>query len=47
MAQRLALQVHRGGASPPSDQPIPMPIHVNPGVGEGPLGDEDAENFHP
>ncbi|MCB9592894.1 MAG: MFS transporter [Sandaracinaceae bacterium] len=47
MAQGLAWQVHRGGASPPSDQPIPMPIHVNPGVGEGPLGDEDAENFHP
>jgi hypothetical protein len=24
-----------------------MPRYVNPGVGEGPLGDEDANNFHP
>lgn len=28
-------------------QPIPMPVYANPGVGEGPLGVEDAENFHP
>lgn len=27
--------------------PRPMPIYANPGVGEGPLGDEDARNFHP
>lgn len=25
----------------------PTPVHVNPAVGEGPLGDEDARNFHP
>jgi hypothetical protein len=23
------------------------PVHANPGRGEGPLGDEDARNFHP
>jgi hypothetical protein len=25
----------------------PMPIYANPGLGEGPLGTEDAANFHP
>jgi hypothetical protein len=25
----------------------PMPIYANPGMGEGPLGEEDARNFHP
>lgn len=25
----------------------PMPVYVNPGEGEGPLGPEDARNFHP
>ena len=25
----------------------PMPVYVNPGIGEGPLGHEDARNFHP
>jgi nitrate reductase gamma subunit len=25
----------------------PMPVYVNPGLGEGPLGVEDARNFHP
>jgi hypothetical protein len=24
-----------------------MPVYVNPAVGEGPLGSEDARNFHP
>ncbi|MCB0115521.1 MAG: hypothetical protein KDD84_15590, partial [Caldilineaceae bacterium] len=27
--------------------PIPMPVYANPGIGEGPLGVEDTENFHP
>jgi hypothetical protein len=38
-----------GGADRPIavTQPIPMPVYANPGVGEGPLGVEDAENFHP
>ena len=29
----------------PAGVPIPMPVHVNPG--QGPLGAEDAANFHP
>ena len=31
----------------PAPLPRPMPAFVNPGMGEGPLGSEDAENFHP
>ncbi len=27
--------------------PMPMPVYVNTGAGEGPLGVEDATNFHP
>lgn len=27
--------------------PRPTPVYANPGVGEGPLGAEDAKNFHP
>src|SRR5690606_3114757 len=27
--------------------PIPMPVYVNTGEGEGPLGIEDRRNFHP
>ncbi len=47
-AQALLWSGKRGGASLPSDgRPIPMPVHVNSGLGEGPLGEEDAENFHP
>ena len=26
--------------------PLPMPHYANPGAGEGPLGEEDARNFH-
>jgi hypothetical protein len=33
----------RGAAS----VPMPMPVYVNRGAGEGPLGPEDAANFHP
>lgn len=29
-----------------ADGRAPMPRHVNPGPGEGPLGPEDARNFH-
>ncbi len=25
----------------------PMPVYANPGIGDGPLGSEDARNFHP
>ena len=47
-AQGLLWSGHRGGAplrAPEGGRP--MPIHANPGIGEGPLGAEDAENFHP
>lgn len=48
MAQSLAWRGHRGGTSlPAADRAIPMPILANPGLGEGPLGVEDSENFHP
>jgi len=33
------------GATPPTRPPTPR--YANPGRGEGPLGDEDATNFHP
>jgi hypothetical protein len=47
MAQTLLWRGRRGGASLPADAAsMPMPRHVNPGTGEGPLGQEDAENFH-
>ena len=48
MAQGLAWRGQRGGgplATP--ERPLPMPVHANSGLGEGPLDEEDAENFHP
>ena len=48
MAQGLLWTGRRGGDPLARDgQPLPMPIYANPGKGEGPLGIEDAENFHP
>lgn len=48
MAQGLLWRGRRGGASlPPDGGPIAMPVYVNDGAGEGPLGVEDADNFHP
>lgn len=47
LAQSLLWRGTRGGASLPQQELIPMPVHVNPGIGEGPLGSEDKENFHP
>jgi hypothetical protein len=29
------------------EQTPPMPVYVNPAQREGPLGEEDARNFHP
>jgi hypothetical protein len=47
-AQGLAWQGIRGGASLPNPAgTLRAPAHANPGLGEGPLGSEDAENFHP
>ncbi len=34
-------------AREPMPLPRPMPVYANPGRGEGPLGDEDARNYHP
>ena len=48
MAQGLAWQGRRAGAAlPVADARRPMPAYANAGLGEGPLGEEDAENFHP
>lgn len=48
-AQALAWQGRRGAtaAVAPAGSPRPMPIPVNTGLGQGPLGREDAENFYP
>ncbi len=47
-AQGLLWRGQRGG-SPAEAHPraISMPVRVNRGLGEGPLGVEDAENFYP
>jgi hypothetical protein len=37
----------RGGRAIDSRVSRPAPRYVNPGLGEGPLGSEDAGNFHP
>jgi hypothetical protein len=47
-AQALAWRGRRGGQVLPSTRDVrPMPVHVNGGIGQGPLGREDAENFYP
>ena len=35
------------GAGAPVLPPTPRPAYGNPGLGEGPLGEEDQANFHP
>jgi hypothetical protein len=48
VAQGMLWQGRRGGESlPKHGEPMPMPVFANPGDGEGPLGIEDAQNFHP
>ena len=47
MAQGVLWQGRRGGTPLPDGRPLPMPVHANPGLGQGPLGAEDADNFHP
>jgi hypothetical protein len=48
VAHGLLWSGRRGGAPLPAlEGPLPMPTHANRGLGEGPLGKEDAENFHP
>jgi hypothetical protein len=36
-----------GRETVPREARVPTPAHANPGVGSGPLGREDHENFHP
>ena len=50
LAQGQRWQTQRRGPSPhPAGQPYhpSTPTAANPGLGEGPLGTEDAHNFHP
>jgi len=37
----------RGSQEAKVSFPAPMPSYANPGLGEGPLGTEDRDNFHP
>jgi len=46
-AQARLWHGRRGGTSLAAARlPLPMPVYVNNGQGEGPLGDEDSENHH-
>ena len=48
MAQALVWRGRRGGATLAAGVgPMATPKPVNAGIGEGPLGTEDLENFHP
>lgn len=48
VAQSMLWQGRRGGESlPRNGASMPTPVYANPGMGEGPLGSEDATNFHP
>ncbi|MDP1571019.1 MAG: hypothetical protein Q8L86_13560 [Vicinamibacterales bacterium] len=47
MAQGALWRGRRGGTPLPDTRPLPMPVHVNPGLRQGPLGVEDADNFYP
>lgn len=47
-AQGALWRPRRGGEPLPAGAGrLPMPVYANRGEGEGPLGPEDAENFHP
>lgn len=49
LAQGLAWEGRRGGhrLTDAAARPSPTPVYANRGLGEGPLGEEDAANFHP
>ncbi len=48
LAQSRLWQQERGAVTAMAQNgPPPTPYYVNPGLGEGPLGEEDARNFHP
>jgi hypothetical protein len=44
---RAAREPGRGTPAPAPPARREMPAYVNAGCGEGPLGEEDAHNFHP
>jgi hypothetical protein len=46
-AQGLLWHGRRGGDVLAQHGALPMPEYANPGLYEGPLGAEDARNFHP
>lgn len=48
IAQGMLWRGRRGGE--PLDgrrETMPTPVYANPGPGQGPLGEEDAQNYHP
>ena len=46
-AQGQLWQTAQGGTAVPTHTTTPpTPTYVNPGLGDGPLGEEDARNFH-
>ncbi|MEW5961849.1 MAG: MFS transporter [Chloroflexota bacterium] len=49
LAQGQLWQAQRGAQAAGGNGrgPRAMPVYVNPALGEGPLGEEDARNFHP
>jgi len=49
LAQGALWEGVRGGQrlDPIAGRPIPTPVFANAGIDQGPLGDQDAENFHP
>jgi hypothetical protein len=49
LAQGQLWLAQRPSISGPTERPAhsEMPTYVNPAVGQGPLGEEDAQNYHP
>jgi nitrate reductase gamma subunit len=47
LAQGQLWQGRRGGVALDGAAPPAAPLYLNPALGQGPLGEEDAGNFHP
>jgi hypothetical protein len=47
LAQSALFTGRRGGEPLEDARPLARPEHANPGLGEGPLGEEDAAVFYP
>ena len=47
IAQGALWQGRRGGIPLPDGRPLPMPVHANQGLGQGPLGVKTPTTFHP